>query len=143
MEISALTETTAPAVDDFAPMYDTSLAANRKMSVATLRQDIPNSPTGSYVLALTDAGKTVWMNVAGANILTIPLEASVAFTTNTVIVAVQLGAGTTTVEGITGVTFNGVTGGSGDLGNRYASVTLVKTGSDTWVGIRGGMGIVA
>jgi uncharacterized protein YjaZ len=76
---NAYTESTALAADDMFQAYDTSAAANRKFSAATLRQDIPNTQTDSYQLVLGDAGKTIYMNKGTANTLTIPTFVTVAF----------------------------------------------------------------
>lgn len=97
--------------------------------------DVPNDQTGTtYTLVLTDKDKkTVWMNNASANTLTIPTNASVAFPTNTTILVMMEGAGTTTIEGDTGVTVNGTSGGSVDINNQYQGATLVKRATDTWI----------
>ena len=92
-----------------------------------------NTQTGTtYTLVLTDLGKTIRMTNGSANTVTIPLNASVAFDTGTTIVLRQSGAGTTTLEGDTGVTLNGVSGGSGDMIAQYMDVMLQKVGTDTW-----------
>lgn len=109
--------------------------------VAPLDPEI-NAQTGtSYTLVLTDRGKHVTMNNGSANTLTIPTNASVAFPTGTIVAVSQLGAGTTTVEGDTGVTVNGVSAGSADLNAQYDGVTLTKLGTDTWLlqGAHGGV----
>ena len=52
-----------------------------------------NTQTGaSYTLALSDAGKLVEMNNAGANTLTVPPNGTIAFPVNTRIDVVQYGA---------------------------------------------------
>ena len=105
--------------------------------------DIPNGQTGTdYTLALTDAGKTVWMNNVAANEVTIPDNGSVAFPLNTVSAVVQEGAGTTTISAATGVAFNGITGGSGDISAQFGAVWLCKRGTDTWIGT-GALGVVS
>lgn len=96
----------------------------------------------SYTLVLGDAGKTVWMNNASANTVTIPTNASVAFPVNTVVCVVMEGAGTTTITASSGVTLNGVSGGSGAIQAQYTSVALVKRGTDAWVAI-GNIGSIA
>lgn len=86
----------------------------------------------SYTLALTDVTKLVTMANAGANTLTIPANASVAFPVGSALTIGQKGAGTTTIQAAAGVTLNGVSAGSGDISAQWASVLLVKTGTDTW-----------
>jgi hypothetical protein len=86
----------------------------------------------SYTLTLTDRGGLVTMNNAGANTLTIPVNAAVAFPVGTIVSVIQLGAGTTTIAGDTGVTVNGVPGGSGSIGSRFQAAALLKMDTDTW-----------
>lgn len=92
-----------------------------------------NAQTGtSYTLVIGDANDCVTMNNGSANTLTIPAEASVAFAVGTVISVIQLGAGTTTVTGDTGVTVNGTSAGSADLTAQHSAVSLIKIASDNW-----------
>ncbi|MGH9003554.1 MAG: hypothetical protein ACRDYV_10530, partial [Acidimicrobiia bacterium] len=91
-----------------------------------------NTQTGSYTLVLTDAGKVVEQNAAGANNLTVPPNSSVAFPTGTIIVIRQYGAGLTTVVASAGVTIRS-RGGALDMGGQYAEATLTKRGTDEWV----------
>jgi len=101
--------------------------------IATLQADNPNNQTGTaYVLELTDTNKTVWMNNAASNVLTIPLNATVAFPINTVILIMMEGAGVTSATAVAGVTLNDIDGGSGDL-TQFNGVTIVKRGTDSWL----------
>lgn len=88
--------------------------------------------TTSLTLALTDEGDVVSLSNASAVAVTIPTNASVAFDTNTQIDIVNLGAGTVTVSGDTGVTVNGVSAGSFTLA-QFKGATILKTASNTWV----------
>lgn len=102
-----------------------------------------NPQTGTtYTLVLGDQSKVVTMNNAGANTLTIPTNASVAFPTGSVIVVQQIGAGATSIAGATGVTLNGVSAGTGALSAQWSSVSLLKTATDTWLAM-GDIGTVA
>lgn len=94
-----------------------------------------NNQTGTtYTLVIGDAeNTTVWMDNASANTLTIPTNASVAFPVGTKINVMMEGAGVTTIEGDTGVTVNGTSGGSVDIGNQYSGATLSKRATDTWI----------
>jgi hypothetical protein len=89
-----------------------------------------NTQTASYTLVLGDQAKLVRMNVGSANNLTVPLNASVAFPTGTVITVRQTGAGVTTIVATGGVTINSPS--SLVLRVQNASVSLVKVASDTW-----------
>jgi len=105
-----------------------------------------NNQTGTtYTLVLADGDgiTTVTMNNASANTLTIPTNASVAIGTDVAISVMQYGAGSTTISGDTGVTVNGVSGGSVEIGTQYSGAVLTKTATDTWivtVGASGGGG---
>lgn len=120
---------------------NTTLAQGSAAGVAAVegkdlafQEPVRNSQTGTaYTLALTDKGRPVDMSNGSSNTLTIPANASVAFPTGTIIVVTQLGAGVTTIEGATGVTLNGVSGGSGDISGQYQAVTLRKIDTNTWI----------
>jgi len=104
--------------------------------------DLANNQTGTaYTLILSDNNKTIWMNNAASNTLTIPTNASVAFAVNDIIMIVMEGVGVTKIASDTGVTLNGVLDGSGDLTSQYAAVTLIKRGTNSWVAI-GNMGAI-
>ena len=91
-----------------------------------------NTQTASYSLVLADAGEIVEMNVGSANNLTVPLNASQAFPTGTIIDILQFGAGKTTVVATGGVTIES-SGGLLSLNGQYAGATLYKRGTDDWV----------
>ena len=96
--------------------------------------DNPNDQTGTaYTLQLSDAGKTVYMNNSSTNTVTIPPESSVDFSLNTLIVVLQEGVGASTVQGGTGVTVNGTSGGSETLSGQYQACQLIKRGTDEWI----------
>lgn len=100
-------------------------------AAGTDRDDTSTSDT----LVLTDAdNKTVWYNNAGAIAVTIPTNASVAFPVGTKINLMMEGAGVPTVTGDTGVTVNGVSGGSFVINNQYQGATITKRATNTWIG---------
>lgn len=94
-----------------------------------------NAQNGNYTLALTDAGKHIYSTNVGAQTLTIPTNATVAF---------PIGARVDVINnGTTEISFNfsGVTvfqtGNSAPLSNAYkilskGFITLTKVGTDTW-----------
>lgn len=152
---------TTPALTDHIPGTDVSNTTNdaNGETVTFTLQDIldlieanitdpkltlsVNAQTGTtYTLVLTDAHKKITMNNASANTLTIPLNSSVAFPTGTIIGISQIGAGVTTVDGATGVTVNGVSGGGAAISAQYTGVTLTKIGTDSWL-MEGNHGTVA
>lgn len=96
----------------------------------------PNIQSGtSYTLLNTEAVRTqaLLMTSGSANTVTIPTNATQAFPIGTCISVVQDGAGVTTISAASGVTLNGVSAGSGAINNRYQGVSLLKTGTNTWV----------
>lgn len=97
-----------------------------------------NAQTGtSYELVDADQSAVITMNNASANTLTIPPNAEHAFPVGTKIEVWQLGAGTTTIAGDTGVTLQGNGGsasaGSCDIQTQYGGATLTKIATDTWM----------
>jgi mannose-6-phosphate isomerase-like protein (cupin superfamily) len=88
--------------------------------------------TASATLKLSDSGKTVNMNVSTANQLTIPLNSSVAFPTNTRFDIIQTGAGQTEVVATSGVTLNSKNNNK-KIAARYSGATLIKLDTDTWI----------
>lgn len=90
-----------------------------------------NRQTASYTLVLSDAGKTIEMNVGSANNLTVPLNSSVAFPIGTQIDAIQYGAGQTTIVATSGVTIRSQSGYL-KIGVQYSAVTLIKIATNEW-----------
>lgn len=93
-----------------------------------------NQKTASYTLVLGDATKAIEMNVASANTLTVPDNATVAFPVGTQIIVIQTGAGATTLAGAVGVTVNSKDGNL-ELGGQFAGVTLIKRATDSWLAV--------
>jgi hypothetical protein len=92
-----------------------------------------NTQTGTtYTFATADAGKFVTFGASAATTATVPTNASVAFSTGTVINLVQLGAGEVTVSGASGVTVS-ATDSATKLAAQYAAAQLLKTATDDWV----------
>ncbi|MBK7497370.1 MAG: hypothetical protein IPI28_18945 [Candidatus Omnitrophica bacterium] len=90
-----------------------------------------NTQTDSYTLVLGDAGKLIIMDKGSANDLTVPLNASVAFSVGTQIAVQQLGAGTTTIVATGGVTLQAQPGL--DISAQYGVASLIKVATDTWI----------
>jgi hypothetical protein len=91
-----------------------------------------NTQTASFTLQLTDAGGIVEMNVATANNLTVPDNATVAFAVGTQVDISQYGAGQTTIVPGTGVTVVSVSSNK-KLAARYGTATLYKRATNEWV----------
>ncbi len=90
-----------------------------------------NTQTASYTLVLADKDKMVEMNVAGANNLTIPLNATIAFPIGSQILWRQEGAGQTTIVATGGVTIKSFANQLKSAG-QYAGGSLIKRGTDEW-----------
>jgi hypothetical protein len=91
----------------------------------------PNTQTTPYILQPIDAGGIVETNEAGANNLTVPLNNVVPFPIGTRIMAVQIGAGLTTIVAAAGVTIRARLGLIS--GGQYAVFYLYKRATDEWV----------
>ena len=91
-----------------------------------------NEQTADYTLVITDAGKEIRMNSSSNLTLTIPTNASVAFTTGTQIIVVGYGSGTVSIAGATGVTIRSASGYT-DLYEQYSVALLVKQNTDEWL----------
>lgn len=89
-----------------------------------------NRQTASYTGVLSDAGKVIEMNVASANVFTIPTNASVPYPIGTRIDLVQYGAGQTSVSA-PGVTLRSSSGSLATSG-QYSVISLYKIGTDEW-----------
>ena len=86
--------------------------------------------TASHVLELADSGYWIRMNVAVANDLTVPANATVAFPIGTVIHIEQSGAGQTTIVEDTGVVVN--TPETLKMSKQFATAALKKVDTDEW-----------
>jgi hypothetical protein len=71
------------------------------------------------------------MNVASPNTVTVPTNATAAFTIGTQITVTQYGGGQTSIVAASGVTLRS-TNNWLKINARYGSVTLVKVGTDEW-----------
>src|SRR5262245_30180709 len=81
--------------------------------------------TASAVLAMSDFMQLVEMNVATANTLTVPPNATVAFPLYTRFDVLQTGAGQTTLTPGAGVTINSK-GGNLKITGQWSACTLIK-----------------
>jgi hypothetical protein len=91
-----------------------------------------NRQAASYVLALTDIGKLVEMNVGTANTLTVPSSSTANFPIGAKIDIAQYGAGQTTVTtGSVNVSLRSA-GSATKLAAQYAGATVVKIATDEW-----------
>jgi hypothetical protein len=110
---------------------DNSTGAKLQVNGGITYVNIFNRQTASYTLALTDQNDIIEMNVASANNLTIPLNATVAFPIGTEIAVLQYGAGQTTIVATVGVTLRAKANAL-KISGQFAGCTLVKVGTDEW-----------
>jgi hypothetical protein len=94
-----------------------------------------NVQTGSatYTLVLSDVGKMIERDNSSANTVTVPPNSLVPVPIGSQVIVLQIGSGQTTLVGGVGVTVNGSPGLK--LRGQWASATLIKRGTDTWVAI--------
>lgn len=88
--------------------------------------------TASYTLALLDQSNIIEMNVATANNLTVPANATIPFPVAAYVDIIQYGAGVTTLVPAAGVTIRSE-GGQLKTNGQYAMVRLTKIAPDEWV----------
>lgn len=92
-----------------------------------------NTQTGTtYTFVLADAGKIVEGNNASAQTYTVPVNASVAYPINTILYAVQYGAGQITLVPDTGVTLDAA-GARLKTAQQYSMLMLYKRATNEWV----------
>ena len=123
----AATFLATPSSANFASMITDEIGTGE----VVLSELATNAQTASYTLVLADKGKLVEMNVASANTLTVPLNATVAWPVGSSIDILQMGAGQTTITATAGVTINSTPGLK--IRTQYASATLIKRATNTWI----------
>lgn len=97
-----------------------------------------NAQTGTtYTFVLADATRIVFASNAGSQTYTVPPQASVAWSTGTILSVVNIGAGVVTFAGGSGVTVNNT---AATLA-QWESANLVRTASNTWTVVKGGGGL--
>ena len=98
-------------------------------------QNAATITSSNYTIQLTDLGKLVEIDNATACTLTVPTNASVAFSVGDRIDVLQIGAGQVTRTPVSGtVTINGYDGGL-LLNGQWAAATLIKRATNTWVAV--------
>lgn len=94
---------------------------------------VTRGASADHTLVLSDANVDQGFDSSSDRVLNIPANSSVAFPLYTKIPVIRLGSGTVTIDAPTGVTLNGVNGGSCTISTRYQGALLTKTGTDAWV----------
>jgi hypothetical protein len=90
--------------------------------------------TVNHILELSDAGRTLDMEVATANSVAIPTNASVPFLIGTQITVIQTGAGQTSFAAVDSLTTTILSKNSNKkIAARYSPATLIKKDTNTWI----------
>ena len=132
--LNTLDELAAALGDDanFASTVTASLAT--KASTTDLDNALLysfNNETASYTLALSDATNMVEMESSSSTTVTVPPNASVAFSIGTTIDIFQKGTGQVTIAEGSGVTIYATPGKK--LRTQYSGATLIKRDTNTWI----------
>jgi len=91
-----------------------------------------NAQTGTtYTFVAADASKLVTASNGSAQTYTVPPNSSVAFDVGTAITIIGIGAGKVTLAQGSGVTINSKDSEKA-IDGQHASVTIIKTATDTW-----------
>ncbi len=127
------TSTTKAATPNSVKTVNDSLSS-LSAEVYTLAESInPSIKTADYTLQATDAGKVIITNISsGTNVITVPLQSSIAFEDNARIDILQIGTVQTTINPASGVTINSKYGNK-KLSVQYSAGTLIKLSNDNWV----------
>lgn len=86
----------------------------------------------NYTIGLNDKNTLIETNVASANTITVPTNATVAFPIGSQISIVQFGAGKTQIVAATPATTTVRATPGAYLRTQYSSATLIKRGTDDW-----------
>jgi len=108
----------------------TAIAALTALGAAPITPGTSTQSDG-VVLALGDANSTVTITSASPATVTVPLNSSVPFPVGTQVIVRQQGLGQITFIPTSGVTFE-ANASAYTSSNRFAIVSLIKTGTDTW-----------
>ena len=124
---------TTPSISSFANATHghTAAASGGTLTAGAIYYGF-NSNTGNYTLALTDQGKILPFNTTSTGTITVPLNASVAFPTGSVVNFIQTGTGPILVTGSSGVAIQSESSKL-KLKGQYAVAGALKTDTDTWV----------
>jgi hypothetical protein len=126
-------DTTVVGTAGFVPVGNGTVFASRLLLSTDLPGVVVNTQTANYTLALADAGKLVEMNVAAANTLTVPLNATINFPVGTQIPIRQYGAGITTITPFNGTVVIRSRGAILTTAGTYAEAMLTKRATDEWI----------
>jgi hypothetical protein len=88
--------------------------------------------TSSFILGLSDAGKTILLNTSSPMTLTVPTNSSVAIPVGYQYFVIEAGSGRTTFTPASGVTINSKNSQM-YIDTQFGKATLVKVATDSWI----------
>lgn len=133
-QLNSPTFTGTPAAPTAAAYTSTTqLATTAFVADAITKETGINFQTGTtYTLVLSDAGRMIDMSNTSAITLTIPNNATVAFSTNTIIDLMQSNTGQVTVAGAGAVTIRSVAS-KVKLTSQWSGATLIQRTANEWI----------
>ena len=144
--LASITDTTLSVTAAAASDVNAGTSTTAAMTPGSYKDSTPyyvtRGASGDHTLVLSDANVDQWFDSSSNRVLNLVANSSVAFATGTKIPVIRLGSGTVTIDAPTGVTLNGVNGGSCTINTRYQGALLTKTSTDAWV-ISGDVSTVA
>jgi hypothetical protein len=118
------------------PNIGAATGASLNCTNAVIDHPATNVRTTNYTLVLGDDGIIIETNSTSAVIISIPLEATVAFPIGTKITIIRANSGAASVVGVSGVTLNCTPQGTANTGNlraQWSAATLLKRAANSWI----------
>lgn len=112
-------------IDPNVPGLDAALAFKESRLPGNLQSGT------AYTAELSDLERIIRFTGSGAAVLTIPANANCPFPFGTILTVARDGSGSVTISPAAGVTIN-KPGGVSTISAQYQTVSLRKTGTDTW-----------
>lgn len=113
------------------PNIGAATGASLNCTNAVIDHPATNVRTSNYTLVLGDDGIIIETNSTSAIIISVPLEATVAFPIGTKITIIRANTGAASVAGVSGVTVNATPGLN--LRAQWSAATLLKRAANTWI----------
>ena len=113
------------------PNIGTAVGASLYTTNAVIDHALTNIRTANYTLLIGDDGIIIETNSTSPIIISVPLEATVAFPIGTKITIIRANTGAASVAGVSGVTINATPGLN--LRAQWSAATLLKRGTNTWL----------
>lgn len=113
------------------PNIGAATGASLNCTNAVIDHPATNVRTTNYTLVLGDDGIIIETNSTSAVIISVPLEATVAFPIGTKITIIRANSGAASVAGVSGVTVNATPGLN--LRAQWSAATLLKRAANSWL----------